>query len=747
MPASDDRPTPPVEQMLAAMDSWGASDLFVCGGKVPAVRLHGGVVALEVGKTPEDELERFIKLACNEKRLARMRSDGGVEVAYSLPSGARFRLSIARQLGATQLCARALPKAQRSLEELALPASLASFTERSRGLVLIAGAPGSGRSTTLAALVHHINVHRPVHITTLEDPVEILHVEVRARVTQREVGTDTPSCAAGARRAMLEGADVLVLAQLTSHEAARAALEAAQSGQLVLAVLNAADATRAMSLFVGLFPAEERPRAAVDLAAVLVGATAQRLLPRRDGAGRVAAVEVLGATHEVTRLIREQAWDELDELVLQEQTPGILCFDAALEALCRTTLIAPEACVSQASNTEGFVRRLRGTSAISPELARYVGLDLQSLLALVVKRGASDLHLSVGRPPALRVDGRLESQPTPPIPGTDLDALLRSITSTQQRAALARDRELDFSFAFTEGRRFRVNAYHERGNLAIAFRSISSRIPDAEALGLPPAVLRMGEEPHGLLLVVGPTGSGKTTTLACLTDRINHTRPCHIITIEDPIEYVHKSDRATIHQREVGTDTDSFARALKYILRQDPDVVLIGELRDFETVSAALTAAETGHLVLATLHTNDAVQTIDRVIDVFPPHQQGQARAQLSAALIGVVSQRLLPKADGVGRLAAFEVMVATPAIRTLVREAKMHQALGIMQTSRTTGMLTMEQSLEELLRRGSIDKEEALRYMLSAGSSDRSRSKHAASPALQSQPEAAEPMKPRKPA
>jgi twitching motility protein PilT len=248
-------------------------------------------------------------------------------------------------------------------------------------------------------------------------------------------------------------------------------------------------------------------------------------------------------------------------------------------------------------------------------------------------------------------------------------------------------------------------------------RVIATHIPDAEELGLPGSVIQLGERPHGLLLVVGPTGSGKSTTLACLVDRINRSRPCRIITVEDPIEYVHEGVVATVDQREVHADTKSFAAALKYILRQDPDVILVGEMRDLETVQAAVTAAETGHLVLATLHTNDAMQAIDRMVDVFPPHQQGQIRTQLAACLLGVVSQRLLQRADGNGRVAAFEIMVGTPAIRALVRENKMHQAVSLMEASRREGNVTMDAALQELVAEGIVAPEEAARYLRNARS------------------------------
>jgi len=284
--------------------------------------------------------------------------------------------------------------------------------------------------------------------------------------------------------------------------------------------------------------------------------------------------------------------------------------------------------------------------------------------------------------------------------------------SERQRTTYELEREIDFALALGDGRRFRVNAYFQKGRMAAALRAIPSAVPDASALGLPEELLNLGAAAQGLLILVGPTGSGKSTTLACLVDRINRSRKCRVITIEDPVEYAHDSILATVDQRELYADTQSFAAALKFILRQDPDVILVGEMRDYETISAVLTAAETGHLVLTTLHSNDSVQAIDRIVDVFQAHQQGQARAQLSSCLLGVVSQRLLPKKSEEGRVPAFELMIATPAIRNLIRENKMHQALGVIETSRRDGMRTMDQALKTLHEKGEVRYEDALRFM-----------------------------------
>jgi twitching motility protein PilT len=345
------------------------------------------------------------------------------------------------------------------------------------------------------------------------------------------------------------------------------------------------------------------------------------------------------------------------------------------------------------------------------EAGTRAALDMKALLARVLEDGASDLHLSVGRPPILRISGELRPLSDEPLSDADVRMLLFSIMSSRQRTVYELEHEVDFALSLADGRRFRVNAYFQQGRYAAALRAIPQAIPNAADLRLPEIVLQLGDKPHGLLLVVGPTGSGKSTTLACLVDRINRSRACRIITVEDPIEYLHACRVATVDQREVGADTRSFAAALKYVLRQDPDVILVGEMRDLETISAALTAAETGHLVLATLHANDAIGAIDRVVDVFPPHQQPQVRTQIAASLVGVCSQRLLLRKDGQGRVAGFEVLVGTTALRTIIRENKGHQAFSLMEMSRKDGSFTLDHAVDELVAEDLVTPEEALRY------------------------------------
>ncbi len=335
--------------------------------------------------------------------------------------------------------------------------------------------------------------------------------------------------------------------------------------------------------------------------------------------------------------------------------------------------------------------------------------DLVAALNAVVTSRGSDLHVSVNAPPSVRVDGALRAIPGQyPWDADKVNQALLSIMSPMQQAQFAADLELDFAYTLSETARFRVNIYQQRNVMGGAFRLIPTEIKQLASLGVPEQVAEFAQLPRGLVLVTGPTGSGKSTTLAALIDLVNSTRSDHIVTVEDPIEFIHGNKKSLVNQREVGHDTHSFGAALKHVLRQDPDVILIGELRDLETIQVALTAAETGHLVFATLHTQDAAQSVDRVIDVFPPHQQGQVRTQLAATLQGVVCQTLVKKVGGQGRAVATEVLVTTPAVANLIREGKTYQIHSVLQAGRAQGMHTMDQHLADLVDAGQISHQAA---------------------------------------
>ncbi len=340
-----------------------------------------------------------------------------------------------------------------------------------------------------------------------------------------------------------------------------------------------------------------------------------------------------------------------------------------------------------------------------------MNVSVVELLKTAKEAGASDLHLTVGIPPKMRVNGDLITMNYPRLMPADTMQAVLEIMTEQQRDRFEERGELDMSFSVSDLGRFRVNAFKQRGTMAMAIRLVGTQVPDVESLHIPESVIDLYNRKRGLVLVTGPTGSGKSTTLAALVDKINRNREAHVITLEDPIEYLHRHDKSMVNQREIGLDTENYSNALRAALREDPDVILVGEMRDYETISVAITAAETGHLILSTLHTIGAANTVDRIIDVFPPHQQQQIRVQFANVLEAVVSQQLIPKADGSGRVAAFEVLHANYAVRNLIREGKSHQLLSVMQTGRKQGMITMDEAILQLLHDHVINEEMAIQF------------------------------------
>ena len=338
-------------------------------------------------------------------------------------------------------------------------------------------------------------------------------------------------------------------------------------------------------------------------------------------------------------------------------------------------------------------------------------LSIEEILRTAKEAGASDVHLTVGIPPKMRVNGNLITMDYPKLLPVDTLDVLIDVMSEVQRDRFEDRGEYDMSFSIPNCGRFRVNAYKQRGSVGLAFLLVGTKVPAPEELGVPESVIDLYQRKRGLVLVTGPTGSGKSTTLAAIIDKINNNRDAHVITLEDPIEYLHQHKMSMVNQREIGLDSDNYASALRAALREDPDVILVGEMRDLETISVAITAAETGHLVLSTLHTIGAASTVDRIIDVFPPHQQQQIRIQLSNVLEAVISQQLIPTADGRGRVAAFEVMHANHAVRNLVREGKSHQLASVMQTNRKMGMITMDEAIVQLYYDGKIDRDMAIQF------------------------------------
>ena len=335
----------------------------------------------------------------------------------------------------------------------------------------------------------------------------------------------------------------------------------------------------------------------------------------------------------------------------------------------------------------------------------------EEILSKAKEAGASDVHITVGIPPKMRVNGKLITMEGPKLLPPDTMEIAIHVMNEKQRQHFEENGEVDMSFAIAGEGRYRVNVYKQRGSIAMAFRLVGTTIPSPESLGVPQSVIDLYQKKRGLVLVTGPTGSGKSTTLASIIDTVNNNREAHVITLEDPIEYLHQHKKSIVNQREIGLDSNNYAKALRAALREDPDVILVGEMRDFETISTAITAAETGHLVFSTLHTIGAASTVDRVIDVFPPHQQQQIRVQFANVLEAVISQQLIPMVNGEGRVAAFEVLHNNPAVRNLIREGKTHQLTSVMQTNRKMGMITMDDALTQLYQEYKISREMALQF------------------------------------
>ena len=721
-----------IPELLSYASNCGASDLFITANKAPSFRVCGELTGSEEEINTDSEIDSFRRNHITPEAEDIYRKNGSVDAALSLETGERFRVNYLQTSFGPAMVARPIHSGNELyIETLGLPMVLGEICAEKDGIIIVSGTSRCGKSTTLGALVNQINMTENRHIVTLENPIEFIHMDQAGVVTQREV---TNNDYAGAiRSAQHESPDVIVIGELSSQESIRAAIRAALNGHLVIAVVVAPDAVQALIRLVKSFPESEQQQIAFDLSQVLLASMAQRLVPRVDGEGQVAAVELLRCTNAIKKLLIERDFPAIRESLGRANSNGTVNFNKSLFYLVRDGFLDPALSLVFSDDPGDLELLIKGMDSESNEkqygtpedAAEGDVIDLPKLLRSAVKLGASDLHLSVNAHPMMRVHGELRPLGLPVLKDLDTKRLLFGLLTPQQKLSFEQNKELDLAIAVESGNlddngnpemsRFRVNAYYQRGYVGVVARVITTKIPSPESLNLPQSIIDLCEKKQGMILVTGPTGSGKSTTLASLIDRINSTRPEHIITIEDPIEYVHANKKSLIQQRELNADTMSFSRALKSALRQDPDVILVGEMRDTETIGAALTAAETGHLVMATLHTNSAAQTIDRIIDTFPPEQQNQVKLQLSGCIVGIISQRLLPRADADGRVAAFEILIGTPPIQALVRDGKTSQLTSVMETGFKDGMITMRRSLDELLAQGMIYEEDARALSLDA--------------------------------
>jgi len=709
-----------------------ASDLFISATKAPYFRIKGQVRAAEGGEAvTEEEVCAFRAAVLGAANEAAYQASGTYDISYTLSEQERFRLNFYATLQGSAFVARPLCSGGTLFADaLHLPPVLMSLCEQSRGLILVVGSTGSGKSTTLATMVNHINRTASKHILTLEDPIEFLHEDVQSLVSQREINVHAASFAAALRSGLRENPDVIVVGEMRDTETMQVAVSAALTGHLVITTVHTSNAVQTIERVISMFPEDLRQQAATDLSLALLGVAAQRLLPSAQGEGMVPAVEILLTSPLIRKLIEARNYIMLEDTLRQMPVPGMQTFTREILRLYRGGKVSLDDAKKAVDNPDEFELLCKGmetgadtfrqgysTKGLNGEDDDAVGM--RELLRMASRQGASDLLLTTGVPPSLRITGEWCHIDLPPLNDDDMRRLIFSVVTQRQRAELEERRELDLSLSvrvkMTDQRevttRFRVNVFYQRGGLGAVFRVVNAEIPTPERLGIPPRVIELTEKKQGLFLMVGPTGSGKSTTIASLLNHVNRTRPAHIVTVEDPIEFAYDNDKSIIEQRELHSDTLSFATALKYAMRQAPDIIMVGEMRDPETMAAALTASETGHLVFATLHTNNAPQTIDRIVDSFPTGQQNQIRLQLASTLLAIVSQRLLPRNGGEGRIAAFEVMIATPPVCVLIRDNKTFQLPSIIETSQRDGMFTMEHYMKALEQRGLIAPGEIEKY------------------------------------
>lgn len=708
----------------------GASDIFVTCSKIPSVRKNGIVTKLEnTAAVSQQEITDFRNSLLNSYLQQEYRKSNGADIGFE-HAGNRFRINFYETFHGSAFAARPVKNGREcKFHKYNIPESVfVQLSTLQRGLVLISGPTGCGKSTTMSCLVNYINTTRNCHILMLEDPVEFIHDDISALVSQREIGSIVGGTQAALRDALRENPDIIVVGEMRDADTITTAITAALTGHLVIATMHTQDTASTVERIINMFPEQRREQVATSISLALEGVICQRLVPKKSKDGMLPAFEILLGTDVVRKHVSRQDFTELEKCLKSYAHLGMCSFNDSLFELYRRGEISFET-AEEFSDNKDELRLMR--SGIKPGSPEYKGsvystsainsheIDMFDLFKATVRAEASDLLITAGVSPQVRIAGKFVPLALPELDGNDTLHLVHSLISRRQRVELEEKKSIDFAMsvkipssrnsAFVEERRFRLNVFFQRGQLALVARLLSESIPSPTALGLPEVLCQLILKRQGLMLITGPTGSGKSTTLASLIDHVNKSENRHIISIEDPIEYLHTNNTCIIEQRELGEDTLSFADGLRAAMREAPDIIMVGEMRDRETISAALTAAETGHLVLGTLHSNNAMQTIERIIDTFPEGQQNQIRQQFAATVLAVVSQRLIPRKDiPKSRIAAFEVMTGTFAIRALIRDKKTHQLISTMESSAKEGMMTMQRSLENLIEMGIIDEEDA---------------------------------------
>jgi twitching motility protein PilT len=728
------------EALIVETLSRKGSDLHVIADRPPLIRSTGELVAAGPPLSSAD-VEQMLLPLLNPEQRATLDKLGYIDFGFD--SGvSRLRANVSRQRSGLKGSFRIVMSPTPTLESLGLPRELARVTTYHQGLVVIAGPNGHGKTTTLAAIVDLINASKPHHILTVEDPVEFIHIRKKALMTQREVGPHTKSFGTALKASLREDPDVIVIGELRDRETVEIALTAAETGHLVMATMSTPSAAKTIDRLIDLFPPDDQSQVRATLAGALKFIVAQRLIPSAQGGEFVAAVELLTGVPPLWALIRDNKLFQLPNLQQRGRAYGMIRMDDSLLELVRAEKITEEMGLKFAEGKKEFQVALRAPAAAatplpvqpSPAAAQAPNKGLQdiksrmgglfgkkelsvpaidALFDQLLEMGGSDLHLSPNYPPMFRLKGDLVPGAERLISAAEVERFLYEILTPEQRAHFDRNRDLDFAYSYGQKARFRGNYMYKTTGIGGVFRTIPTKILSLDQLGVPAGIRKLCELRSGLVLVTGPTGSGKSTTLAAMIDHINSTRNGHILTIEDPVEFVHQSKKCQVTHREVGDHTPSFVDAIRSAGRENADIILVGELRGAETMKLALQLASFGILIFATVHTNSAGATIDRFVNAFPAEQQPQIRGMLSDSLAGVVAQQLLKKADGGGRVAVQEILIGNQALSAVIREGKTSQVTSLIQSGMAEGMQTMDGSLEKLVREGTIKAHDALEKAL----------------------------------
>jgi twitching motility protein PilT len=712
-----------LDRMLVAVSRAEADDLLVSASRVPYVKRLGKMSPLSQTVLSGDQIRAMLYPQLSMAQIKDLEALKDVDFSYEVKSrGLRFRAHVFGQMTGISAVFRIVKNVIPNIETLGLPPVVTTFGAIKNGLVLVGGPTGSGKSTTLAALIDYINRTSARHIITLEDPIEVVHTRKQCLINQREAGTHTRSFASALRSTLREDPDVLLVGEMRDLETISFAVTAAETGHLVFGTVHTVSADTTVDRLINAFPPPQQPQVRSMLAESLRAVVCQHLVRRKDGKGRAIAAEIMINNDAISNMIRKGKTFQLPSVVATSRDIGMQSMDSELVRMAKDGTIDFDEGLMKAIDKKAYEAGVTGKppeagkspdkAAVSlPGRALVLGMArLDSFLRLVVEQQASDLHFHAGNVPIIRHDGDLVNLPFRSLSADETRRFLLEIMTPEQREAFEREQELDFAYVIEGLARFRVNAFTQSRGPGAVFRIIPSRLPTVDELKLPGVLKKLGTGTNGLVLVTGPTGSGKTTTLAAIINEINATSRRHVITVEDPIEFVHVPQQSVVTQRQVGLHTETFASALRSALRESPDVLVVGEMRDFETVSLALSAAETGVLVFGTLHTNSAAKAVDRIIDVCPDEIREQVRGVLSVLLKGVVAQHLCRRASGEGRIAALEILMQTYAISNMIRENKIHQIDGYLQSAEHagTGMQALDTCLYGYVKEGIITRDEA---------------------------------------